>query len=128
MIKGLNINFPIEDDPVNNFFLERTLITKDAIKANLLLLFFTNIGERYYMPDYGLNLYKYLFDQRDEKLENEVIEEIKKRTSIYIPEVNINDLIINRDVDEKVLSLTINFTYNQNTFTETDTININIGI
>jgi len=80
------------------------------------------------MPDYGLNLYKYLFDQRDEKLENEVIEEIKKRTSIYIPEVNINDLIINRDVDEKVLSLTINFTYNQNTFTETDTININIGI
>jgi phage baseplate assembly protein W len=129
--KAINIRFPLQDDAVNNFLFERTLTTKDAIKSNLLLLLLTNVGERYYLPDYGLNLYKYLFEPKDGELQNQVIEEIKRRVSIYIPEVTINTINIiendpnDRDSDNK-LEINIGFTYSQNTFSESDNITIKI--
>lgn len=122
--KGINITFPIQDDVVNNFFLDRSRITKDAIKSNLLLLLLTNVGERYYMPDYGMNLYKYLFEQNDPIIEEQIIGEIKNRVSIYIPEIQINNINIENDENKHSLVLIINFTYNQNTFSDTDTITI----
>ena len=61
----INIQFPFQDDP-DGKFLKMNDDVKQAIKADLLHLLLTNKGERLYMPDFGANLRKYLFEQNDD--------------------------------------------------------------
>jgi len=127
MSRAINIKYPIQDDNVNNFFLGRNITTKDAIRSNLLLFLNTLVGERYYMPDYGLDLYKYLFEPNDDIVSKQVLEEIKKRVDIYIPEVTINSIVLDKENStDNSLILVIDFRYNQNVFNESDQLVINV--
>lgn len=126
-MKYINIKYPLQDDTVNNFLFDRTLTTRDALKSNLLLLLFTSIGERYYMPDYGLNLYRYLFEPNDDIQKNTIIEDIKTRVSRYIPEITIENIdIVEVGLEEHTIQIKIDFTYTESTFSEQDSITINI--
>ena len=127
----INIRFPIEDDKVKNFLFKGTLTTKEALKANLLLLLNTNKGERYYLPEYGTNLNRYLFEQKDKETLSLIEEDIKNTVKKYIPQLTITEVIFFELEDENGVSLAENelgvdvkFVYNDNIFGRNDSVTI----
>lgn len=127
-MKYINIKFPIEDDPINNFLFRRNNITKEALLSNLNLLLLTNRWERYFNPLYGSDLLRYIFEQNDEILRTEIENEIKQTVSRYIPKLFINriDFAKPDENSENSLDILINFTYNDDVFSETDVLTIKI--
>ena len=127
-----NIKFPIEDDGVKNKFLQTTSTTKKALGSNLLLLLLTQKGERYYMPDYGTNLLKFIFEPNDDDTIEDVKEDLKRTVATYIPQLTIDRVVFSRNEDidgnpigENELSIKINFTYKEDTFSESGEIELN---
>ena len=70
------INFPFTDSGRGDY-LKLTTNASDQIKSDLIHLLLTRKGTRYFMPDFGTNLYQYLFENIDDvvigKIENEII-------------------------------------------------------
>ena len=91
--KSININFPFKDSP-KGFFLDLNTTDTKAIKADLLHLILTNKGERLYLPDFGTDLRKHLFDPLDGITEGEIMSEIKDAVKKYIPNLNITSLTL----------------------------------
>lgn len=127
-MKYINIKFPLEDDPVNNFFLARNRTTKQALVSNLNLLLLTNKWERYFNPLYGCDLLRYIFEPNDTNVREQLEREIKDMVSRYIPELSINNIEFTiPDTDkEHRLEVLINFTFTDDVFVENDTIKINL--
>lgn len=127
-MKYINIKFPIEDDPVNNFLFNRNNTTKEALLSNLNLLLFTNRWERYFNPLYGTDLLRYVFEQNDDIVRVEIENEIKQAVNKYIPQLVINRIDFTKpdENSENNLDILINFTYNDDVFSETDVLIIKI--
>lgn len=131
-MKAINIKFPINDDTISNRFLSLNKRTKESISSNLLLLFLTEKGERYYMPDYGTNLLRYIFEPSDEVTVQEIKDELNEVVTKYIPNISITDVSFNWVEDNEILesggsnelNLKIQFIYTDNFFTETGEIEL----
>lgn len=126
-----NIKFPLRDDGVKNTYFQMTQITKDALSSNLMLLLLTQKGERYYEPDYGTNLLKYIFEPNDSITSVDVEQEIKQTVSLYIPALTIDSVAFNWNFDEDgnpisdtQLNVVIKFTYNEDVFSESGEISM----
>ena len=127
-----NIKFPLNDNLSTNTYFLLTQVTKDAFSSDLLLLLLTSKGERYYEPDYGTNLLKYIFEPNDKLTANDVEEEIRNTVSKYIPNLKINKIAFNwllddmgMPISENQLNVTINFTYTEDSFTESGELELN---
>jgi len=107
-------------------------VSKDAFSSDLILLLLTQRGERYYEPDYGTNLLKYIFEPNDSLTANDVEQEIKRVVSLYIPALTIDKITFNWNLDdngqpipETQLNVNIKFTYNEDVFTEGGELDLN---
>lgn len=127
-----NIKFPLNDDLSKNTFLSLTQVTKEAFSSDLLLLLLTQRGERYYEPDYGTNLLKYIFEPNDSLNAGDVEQEIKTVVSKYIPNLKINKIDFNWNYDDNnqpisgnQLNVKIIFTYQEDSFSEQGELDLN---
>lgn len=126
-----NIKFPLVDDKLNRFF-KLNRITKDGVSSDLLLLLLTRKGERYYNPEYGTNLTKYIFEPNNNLTANDIENEIKRTVKRYMPAVTINKVDFYWNFDEEgnqisdtQLNIKIKFTYSEDVFDETSELEIN---
>jgi phage baseplate assembly protein W len=92
----------------------------------------TQKGERYYEPDFGTNLLKYVFEPNDNLTATEVEKELKKTVSLYIPALTINSVEFNWNLDsegnpisETQLNVVIKFTYSEDAFSEAGQLELN---
>jgi len=127
-----NIKFPLSDNLSTNTYFLMTQVTKDALSSDLMLLLLTQKGERFYEPNYGTNLIKYIFEPNDTLTAVDVEQEIKNTVSKYIPNLKINKIDFNWNLDdngqpisENQLNVTIQFTYTEDNFSEQGSIDIN---
>jgi phage baseplate assembly protein W len=127
-MRYINIKFPLEDDPVNNFFLRRNRTTKEALISNLNLLLLTNKWERYFNPLYGSDLLRFIFEPNDSNVRDQLDREIKDMVNKFIPQLTIQniDFRIPETDKEHKLEIIINFTFTDDVFVEEDTIQINL--
>jgi phage baseplate assembly protein W len=107
-------------------------VTKDSYSSNLLLLLLTQKNERYYEPDYGTNLLKYIFEPNDNLTASQVEEEIKNTVSLYIPELKITSVTFNWNLDDQgnpisdnQLNVNVKFVYSEGAFSEENSIDLN---
>ena len=107
-------------------------VSKDSYSSNLLLLLLTQRNERYYEPDYGTNLLKYIFEPNDNLTASDVEEEMKNTVALYIPEVKITSVTFNWNNDEEgdpitenQLNVNIKFTYEEGALNEEGNIDLN---
>jgi len=126
-----NIKFPLRDDVSTNTFFELSRVTKDAFSSNLILLLLTQRGERYYEPDYGTNLLKYIFEPNDSLTAIDVEQEIKRIVSLYIPALTIDKVTFNWNTDdngepipETQLNVNIKFSYSEDMFSESGELDL----
>jgi phage baseplate assembly protein W len=127
-----NIKYPLQDDVSTNSYFLMTKVTKDAFTSDLLLLLLTQKGERYYEPDYGTNLLKYLFEPNNNLTADDIEQDIKRTVSLYIPSLTIDKITFNLNTDdtgqpisEEQLNVNIKFTYSEDAFSEQGSLDIN---
>ena len=122
----ININFPFKDSK-QGFFLDLNNTDNQAIKADLLHLLLTRKGQRLYLPDFGTDLLKFIFEPEDgitfEAIKSDITNEIHK----YIPNLQMNDLLIEQSPNnEYAVMVTIQYTITDGVFETSDFLTINL--
>jgi phage baseplate assembly protein W len=131
--KTYGIDFPFADSD-NGDFLKLTEYPEREIKANLIHLLLTRRGSRYYLPDFGTNLYQYLFEPLDDIIIQKIEDEINRACNKYIPNLKINriniesfgdniDYVDNDEIQHQV-RVNIDYTITSRTFQASDTVTL----
>lgn len=125
MNNNINIKFPFKRSR-KGFFLDMNQDDISAIKSNLLHFFLTTKGERYYLPDFGTDLRKYIFSPNDSitlsKIKGDINTSIKKYIpNIIIDEISTKDL----DLNGHTTSIHIRFTIQDGVFERNDELIVN---
>jgi phage baseplate assembly protein W len=118
----INIRFPFFDSE-KGYFLDMTKSNKRAIKSDVMHLLLTNKGERFYSPDFGTDLRRYLFEPNVVSVQNDIRSEIQKAINKYIPNLKIDKLEVEPvSNEEHSVIVRLEYTVTNNTFTESDFI------
>jgi|TARA_R110000868_G_scaffold230225_2_gene483360 hypothetical protein len=121
--KYININFPFKDS-AEGFYVDITSTSKDAIKADLLHLLLTNKGERLYMPDFGSDLKKFIFEMNDTITHEEIKNNLNDTIKRYIPNLQIDSITFENIDVEEAIKVILSYTITEGVFSSTDTIDI----
>ena len=125
------INFPFDDSDSGDF-LRLTEIPEREIKSNLVHLLLTRKGSRYYLPDFGTNLYQYVFEPLDDIVIGRIEDEINDAVEKYIPNLKINKITIetfydniqyiNDQKQQHTIKIKIDYVITSRTFQSPDTV------
>lgn len=122
----INIKFPFSDSE-KGYFLELNKVNKKAIKSDLMHLLLTNKGERLYMPDFGTNLKKYLFEPNIVSVSSDIRNEIQTAIDKYIPNLKVDKLeVVPHETNEHSVIVRIEYTVTNSTFQESDFVVIQL--
>ena len=94
------ITFPFVDSS-EGFFLGLNTDTDSEVRSNLIHLILTPKGSRYYLPDFGTNLSKYIFEMMDTTTKISIEREIREAIAKYIPSLTINSVNVKTAEDLK---------------------------
>jgi phage baseplate assembly protein W len=92
-----DIKFPFTSNNEDGFFIDLNKSIKDKVASQIAHLILTNKGTRLRKPDFGTNLTRYIFEQNDSLTWENVENDIKENVSKYIPNANINEVVVVRD-------------------------------
>lgn len=82
---------PLTRDDVSGYKMLENL--KDVVKQNFKMLILTLPGERIMNPNFGVGLYKYLFEQiPSETLQENIKADIISQCSTYLPYISIKNI------------------------------------
>ena len=124
--KYINIQFPFMPSS-EGFLFNLTRTDNEAIKSDLMHLILTRKGERLYMPSFGTNLLKFIFEPNDTLTKNSIKDEIKETVKRYIPNLSINDVNITDSEDSEYTAVVrIDYTITDDVFESSDFIIINV--
>ena len=119
----INIDFPFKDSK-KGFYLELNQTDKDAIRADLLHLLLTNKGERLYLPDFGSDLRKYIFEPNDNVTHSSIKDNLNDTISKYIPNLTVDSIKFENNDLEEAIVVVLTYTESEGTFTNTDTVTL----
>tara|TARA_B100000963_G_scaffold184546_1_gene160398 strand:+ start:15856 stop:16239 length:384 start_codon:yes stop_codon:yes gene_type:complete len=119
----INIDFPFKDSP-NGYYFKLNNNDKDAIRADLLHLLLTNKGERLYLPDFGSDLRKYIFEPNDNITHEDIRNNLNETIKRYIPNLIVNEISFRNDEIQELIIVELKYTVTDGTFASSDTIEI----
>jgi len=91
MAEGLSISLPLRIDPVDGAYGLNKTLTQLA-GQNLRMVILTSPGERMMMPEFGVGVRNYLFEQNTASTAAALRERIRQQVSTYVPYVSLLDL------------------------------------
>lgn len=97
--KHINIKFPIQENPLG-FYLDSNTTTKDSIKSDILHVLLTRKGDRFFDPEFGTNLYTYLFEPNDEITVSGIKREANECLSYAMPNIKIEELSVEQSGED----------------------------
>jgi len=116
----INIRFPFRDSE-KGYYLDMTKTNRDAIKADLIHLLLTNKGERLYLPDFGANLRRILFEPNIGETRNSIREVVQEAIGKFIPKLTVNEVEVTESEDnEHAVVVRIDYTITEGTFRSSD--------
>tara|TARA_R110000751_G_scaffold3656_1_gene17392 strand:+ start:334 stop:717 length:384 start_codon:yes stop_codon:yes gene_type:complete len=119
----INIDFPFKDSP-EGFYFNLNATDADAIRADLLHLLLTNKGERLYMPDFGSDLKKYIFEPNDDVTHEQIKDNLNATIKRYMPNLIINSITFKNDSIEELIIVELTYTVTDGTFNSSDTVTL----
>lgn len=111
-------------------FFKQTYSLLERAKTNLSFLLLTSKGERPMMPTYGSDLRSIIFSPNTEDFLDEIIEDaIKDASEIWMPEVIIENVKTERDLENNPYTASIEITFSINIIPDSEqTINITVEV
>jgi phage baseplate assembly protein W len=86
----LGVKLPITRNTIHGFTMIDEINT--LIKQNLKMLILTNPGERVMIPDFGVGIRSYLFENFSDTIFVDISDAIKKQVAKYLPVIVISDI------------------------------------
>ena len=94
----VGIDLPIRRGKKIDGFFATTSTTIEAVKNNIRNLLQTNEGERFFQPNLGLNLRRYLFENITEDNIINIQDAILDKFEFWLPFVEVRDIqVLSRD-------------------------------
>ena len=97
MSYGISPVIPLQKSEEDGFYALTKTITQN-VKQNFKNLLLTSPGERVMVPDFGVGLKHFLFENNSFELQNDISDKIDTQTKQYMPFVKIKEIQI---FDEK---------------------------
>lgn len=94
--------------PNTGQLLKRTNV--EAVKRSLRNLLSTDKGERFFAPDFGGDIKKYLFEPADSVTKENLRVSIRETIEKYEPRALLNNVLISLSNDEQTYNIDIIFT------------------
>jgi phage baseplate assembly protein W len=101
---GVSLPFNGPSGPFNS-----TYSTAEQIKSNLINLLLTEKGERVMNPDFGTDLKRALFEGITDDLSPLIQNIINSSVNIFVPEVEIVDVVVDSDRTTNNVSVTVKY-------------------
>lgn len=112
MANGLSVKLPLTLDEQDGLALNKEY--KDLVRQNFLNLLLCCPGERLMIPDFGVGLKRYLFENNNAGLRSELSSKIRSQVSKYLPFIEIMNLSFKTadqddNIDPNGLSIVITY-------------------
>jgi phage baseplate assembly protein W len=91
MAKGISAALPLILDEIDGPYRLNKTIPQVAAQ-NLKMLLLTNPGERIMMPQYGVGLSQYIFENDSPALGGDILGNIRSQVSKYLPYIFLEEL------------------------------------
>ena len=96
--------------------------TEEQAISNLKNLILTRKGERLMQPDFGTNLYDYLFEQNTIDLRETIQTELENDIKFWLPYIIIDNLTVTGNEDAYSIAISIVFRVTQQGYNQTITV------
>ena len=104
----LGVRLPITRNSIHGYTMIDDINT--LIRQNLKMLILTNPGERVMIPDFGVGIRTYLFENFSDTIFIDLNNTIKKQAQKYLPVIVINDIKFDStDKDRNKLGIQITY-------------------
>lgn len=101
--QGISPKIPLSYDPIDGpYRLNRTL--GETIRQNFKNLILTMPGERVMIPDFGVGLYGFLFENTSGDVLDELVRRITEQTQAYMPMINLVSIDFTTSDEDRSLS------------------------
>ena len=104
----LGVKLPITRDSINGFTMLADF--HSTIKQNLKMIVLTNPGERVMIPDFGVGIMSYLFENYNDSVFVEIENNIREQVAIYLPVVTIKRILFD-NTNESTNTLGVSIEY-----------------
>ena len=111
----VGIDLPIRRDDGLDGFFATTSTTIEAVKNNIRNLLNTERGERFFQPNLGIGLRRYLFQQITNDVTLQIQNEIVDTINAFLPFVEVQDIQVktsNNDESVNVNTFSVNVLFN----------------
>jgi len=95
------ITFPFSDSE-EGLFLGMNELADSEVRSNLVHLILTIKGSRYFLPDFGTNLMRLIFEPLDNGTKASIDSEIRETVEEFIPNLNINNVDVKSAEDLRI--------------------------
>ncbi len=122
--RSISITYPLRDDLEKNRLFQMDTTAKQSIKSQLLFLLLTPKGSRWYTPEFGTNLQRYLFDPNDSPTWDAIVAEVQTAVAQYIPNMTITKMDTQKGSSDYSLSLSVQYVYAEGYYRESDLVTV----
>lgn len=122
--RTLGIQFPLQDDLDKNRLFQMDSTGRASVKSQLTFLLLTNKGERWYNPDFGTNLRRFIFEPNDNVTWGDVQAEIELAVARFIPNLSIVSMNYAKGDTEYSMVLSIAYVYAEGAYKESDLLSV----
>lgn len=122
--RTIGILFPLHDDQETNRLFKMDLTAMQTVRSQLYFLLTTPKGTRWYNPEFGTLLRRYMFEPNDAPTWDEVERDINDSVARFMPNTTIKKIDFLQGPSPQTVLLTIHFTYTEKTYAENSSITI----
>ena len=116
---AIGVVFPL----MNGGTFQQSLTFKEQVKSNIINVLLTHPGERVNQPNFGAGLKNILFEVGIDQ--SEIESRINEQLQTYVPEVNIDNILVDTDVDRHIIFITLVYSFLLDNSQDSIQININ---
>jgi phage baseplate assembly protein W len=102
---SIGVGLPFNDKGV----FKVTYTTKDQIKANLINLLLTGVGERIMNPEFGTTLQRYIFEGITDSNSDALVSSLQTSIATFIPQIIVISITATPNTDYNLVDLYINY-------------------